>query len=237
MVTTFPSKSRRDLPGSQLWGRSSHLLTPAACTEAPQEGDRGEGGVSGKRHQLGGIGPCGTNSSQIQPCCINSGGSPKLFPLITMQEFTATGLFCAGACRKGPPWLQVRAKHINRSRSLGWTFLYWGQSRDFSPKSTKSALMYASLKNRKTSLLAKDTYLFLATTKCRIPLLQYLCPQPGHRGCQRRTAAPTCASQQSFTQFDSRCSQTAEGRPSSTSCVYGSTSSRKLIKMQSRALM
>lgn len=99
------------------------------------------------------------------------------------------------------------------------------------------SLMYASLKNRKTSLLAKDTYLFLATTKCRIPLLQYLCPQPGHRGCQRRTAAPTCASQQSFTQFDSRCSQTAEGRPSSTSRMYGSTSSRKLIKMQSRALM
>lgn len=69
-VTTFPSKSRRDLPGSQLWGRSSHLLTPAACTEAPQEGDRGEGGVSGKRHQLGGIGPCG-DEQQPDPALLH----------------------------------------------------------------------------------------------------------------------------------------------------------------------
>lgn len=46
-----------------------------------------------------------TNSHQIQPCCITGGGSPELFPLITMQEFTTTGLLCAGVYRKGPPWL------------------------------------------------------------------------------------------------------------------------------------
>lgn len=71
---------------------------------------------------------------QIQPCCITTGGSPKLLPLITMQEFTATGLFCAGACRKGPPWLQVRE---HQAGVWGWAFLYWGQNRDFSPKNTE----------------------------------------------------------------------------------------------------
>lgn len=63
-----------------------------------------------------------TNSGQIQPRCVTSGGSPKLFPLITMQEFTATGLLCAGVYRKGPPWLQATAKQTNRRGSLGVSF-------------------------------------------------------------------------------------------------------------------
>lgn len=230
-VTIFPSRSRRDLPGSQLWGRSSRLLTPAACTEAPQEGflERGTSLVA--------LGRAVTNSSQIQPCCINTGGSPRLFPLITMQEFTATGLFCAGACRKVLLGSMSEPSTSTRAGVWGELSCIEVRAETFLLKAQKSALRYASLKNRKASLLAKDTYLFLATIKCRIPLLQYLCPQPGHYGCQRRSAAPTCASQQSFTQFDSRHGQTAEGRPSSTSCVYGSMSSRKPIKMWFRSLM
>lgn len=104
-------------------------------------------------------------------------------------------------------------------------------------KIQKIILVYTSLKNRKTSLLAKDTYLFLATTKCRVPLLQYLHSQPGHRRCKRRTGAPICASQQSFAQSVSRCGQTVERETHSTSSVNGSMSSRKPIKMWSRSPM
>lgn len=46
-----------------------------------------------------------TNGSRIQPCCVTSGGSPNLFPLITMQEFTATGRLSARVYRKGPSQL------------------------------------------------------------------------------------------------------------------------------------
>lgn len=79
--------------------------TPVRGKAAPQRGEVSKGGVLELRHQLASAGLHGNKQHQIQPCCITTGGSPKLLPLITMQEFTATDLLCAGVYRKGPPWL------------------------------------------------------------------------------------------------------------------------------------
>lgn len=190
----------------------------------------------GKRHQLGGIGPYG-NKQQPGPALLhNRWWEPKV---VSSNYYARVHSNRPLLCRS----LQKRSP-LAPSQSQGhhWELEFGGElsctevrAETFLLKTHKSTLIYASPKNRKTSLLDKDLSLShhqmqdsfpaMSPSSARAPRVQEedLVLLPVH------LSSPLLSLIQDVAKLWKGIS--------STSCVNGSMSSRKPIRTWSRSLM